>query len=265
MDKRKISIITVTYNRRELLLRCMDSISKQEYDGPIEHIIVGDGCPVLLSYESTIRSFYESAGTKINVLINHQERNLETYLWARVASHKNLAASLSSGSCIVNLDDDNTIAPNHLSSLEKTLSQGFDAVHCWRYLFFRDGRPYLRNEYPWLIGQDVLRAGLLFKIQSDAGVFVPGQNVIRDTLNLEYQGDTYCTVDANEWILKKELFDTGELRFTDDYSYTDILYGHCEDYLFGSRIKALGLKVGCTRLPTLNYFLAGTSQAPENE
>lgn len=39
-----VSIITPTWNRHDTLLtRCIPSVADQEYDGPIEHIVVSDG------------------------------------------------------------------------------------------------------------------------------------------------------------------------------------------------------------------------------
>jgi glycosyltransferase involved in cell wall biosynthesis len=242
----------------------MTSIAMQDYDSLIEHIIVGDGCPFLLSEEKLVKSYYERLKQNIDVIILHEPRRLNQYVWERVASHINTALDHASGEYIVNLDDDDTIAPNHLSSLKSKISQGYDAVYCWRYLFHQDGTPYLLNQYPWIIGNDLLRANILFTIQSKGEVFALGQNMVKDTLYLNYKGITYCTVDASEWILRKELFTHNGLKFIDDFSYTDILYSHCEDYLFGTRIKELNLKVGCTNLPTLNYYLSGNSQDPEN-
>lgn len=264
MTQEKISVITVTCERESLLLRCMQSIAIQDYNGPIEHIIIGDKCPFLKSQEKMVKSYYNNLGKKIDVIIVHEKKDLEIYVWERVASHKNTAVAISSGKYIVNLDDDNTVASNHLSSLKAKISEGHDIVHCWRYLFYQDGTPYVLNQYPWIIGNDFLRAKLLFKMQSEGGIFKPNQNLVKDTVNLNYKGKTYCTVDANEWMLRKELFTNKQLKFIDEYSYTDILYGHCEDYLFGTRIKELNLKVGCTNLPTLNYYLSGNSQDPIN-
>lgn len=263
LTKEKISIITVTYDRESLLLRCMESIAGQDYDGPIEHIIVGDGSSFLRTRQKLFESYYRDRGRKIDVIILHRSRDLKRYLWERIASHQNSAVAASSGTYITDLDDDNTIAHNHLSSLEAKISEGYDAVHSWRYIYCADGTPYLLNRYPWVVGNDPLRERILFKIQCDAGIFKPGQNIIYDTLCLNYKGRELCgTVDSSEWMYRKELFTSGQLRFADDYSFEDILFGHSDDYLLNKRIRALNLKVGCTNLPTLNYYLSGSSQNP---
>jgi len=266
INDKKVTIITVTYNRKNLLLRCMKSIALQDFDGFIEHIIVGDGCPFLLSQEKLIQLYYKNYGKgNIEAKILHRERDTEQYVWERVAKHKNIAVQLSSGNYIVNLDDDNTISFNHLSTLHLKILDGYDAVHSWRYLLNSDGTPCLLSQYPWVIGGDFPRARLLYKIQFEHGVFTNNSNVIKDTLYLNYKNQTYCTVDANEWMINKDLFINKQLKYTDSYTYTDILYGHCEDYLFGTRIKELDFKVGCTELPTLNYYLSGNSQEPIDE
>lgn len=258
----KVSVITVTYNREELLLRGMKSIADQDYAGPIEHIIVGDGSDFLGKQEDRIRSFYQRLNRPLEVVVIHGVRDLDRYAWERVASHQNHAAREASGEYLVNLDDDNTFAPNHLSSLHAKISEGYEAAYSWRYMYNANGAPYLVDRYPWLIGNDVLRERLLFKIQCEAGTFQPGSNLVRDGLYLDYMGYPYCTVDASEWMYRRKLFTSGLLKFIDSYSYEDILFGHSSDYMLNKRIKELGLKVACTQLPTLNYYLSGNSQVP---
>jgi glycosyltransferase involved in cell wall biosynthesis len=261
--KDKISLITVTYDRESLLLRCMESVAQQDYDGPMEHVIVGDGSAYLKLQESRFKAYYRDRSREIDVIVLHRGRDTERYLWERIASHQNAAVAASSGDCIVILDDDNTIACNHISSLWTKLAEGYDAVHSWRYVFYQDGRPCPMHSYPWAT-DDPLRERIMFKTFCDAGVYVPGQNIIRDTLDLPFKGRIECgAVDSGEWMFRKHLFTTGKLQFKDDYPFEGIMYGYFDDYLLNKRIIELDLKVGCTDMPTLNYYLSGASQKPE--
>lgn len=259
----RLSIITVTHNRRELLLRCIESVCKQDYRGAIEHIIIGDDCDFIAKEKGFISEYYEHSNKRIKSKIVNRSRNSDIYVWERVASHKNFAVKLSSGDFIINLDDDNTFDTDHISCLVKEVSKGYKIVHSWRKLFWESGQPYLVDQYPWIIGDDPMRAEILYKIQFEQGIFSTGSNIVKDTLFLKYKGNFYCTVDASEWMIDKDLFTEGLIEYTDDYSYTDILYGHCEDYLFGTRLRDLGFEVGCTKVPSLNYYLSGNSQKPE--
>lgn len=240
----------------------MESIADQDYSGKMEHIIIGDNCPHININKSDLEMFYRNKGSEVDVIILNRNIDEDLYLWERVAAHKNFAITLSSGTLIANLDDDNTLEPSHFSSLQKLLSKNFDAVHSWRRLFYKDGTPYYSNHYPWIIGDDIFRAELLYKIQKKQGIFSENDNLVKDSLFLKYKDNFYCTVDASEWLLRKDLFTDGIIKYTDNYSYTDILYGHCEDYLFGTNIRNAGLKIGCTESPTLNYYLSGNSQTP---
>jgi hypothetical protein len=242
----------------------MDSVANQDYTGPIEHVIVGDGCDALRAQADFVGSYYQLGGSDIDTVILRGERDLERYLWERVASHMNQAVAASSGAYIAVLDDDNTIAANHLSSLEAKITEGYDAVHSWRNMYYADGTPFLMEWWPWMTSDDSQREELLLKAHRDAGVYVPGHNVTYDTLCMTYKGQEVCgTIDASEWMYRKSLFTNGSLRFVDDYSFEDLMFGHFNDYLLNKRIRHLGLKVACTELPTLNYFLSETASGAE--
>lgn len=98
-----ISILIRTYNRPELLVRCLESVLKQQDAHRIELVIVNDGGE---SVEELVEPFrVHFYGCKlINTPVNR----------GRAAS-ANTALINASGQFVNLLDDDDTLEPNHLS------------------------------------------------------------------------------------------------------------------------------------------------------
>jgi len=112
-NKPKISIITPTRRRPDLLYRCIKAIqlsTLQEY----EHIIVGDNC----TYAKQVCDLF---------LDDKRIKYYETpspHIWNAGASGKNIGISKSTTEYIVYCDDDNIMLPNHLEVMYNELSSG---------------------------------------------------------------------------------------------------------------------------------------------
>ena len=112
-----VSVITPTWDRHHSLThRCMPSVADQEYDGPIEHIIVSDGPdPVLeqMSFPSHV-SYYQ--------LPEHSPDNGRWGTKARL-----YGIEQSRGEYICYLDDDDKYRPHHIDGLVSLLEAAPDA------------------------------------------------------------------------------------------------------------------------------------------
>jgi glycosyltransferase involved in cell wall biosynthesis len=104
--KPKISVITPTWQRRELLLnRCVPSVRAQSYDGEIEHVIVSDGPDEAL------------AGVPGMMFLDAHRLAPNKGIRARIAGTR-----LATGELIAYLDDDNAWRKDHLELLEAAIS-----------------------------------------------------------------------------------------------------------------------------------------------
>ena len=103
MPSQKVSIITSTYNRSDLLLnRCLPSLRAQTYKN-IEFVIVSDGPDKNL----------EILKNEANVKYVELGRN-----WGAFGGHAKLVGSyMASGDLIGYLDDDDEFTPDHVESL----------------------------------------------------------------------------------------------------------------------------------------------------
>ena len=111
--KPKISIITATHRRPDLLYKCMKAVQLstfQEY----EHIIVGDHC---------------DWAERVCELFSNDERikYFETpspHVWNASSTGKNVGIEKATTDYIAYCDDDNIILPNHLQIIYDELSIG---------------------------------------------------------------------------------------------------------------------------------------------
>ncbi len=126
MIKQKVAIVTPTICS-EHLLDCMKSVQNQTYENIVHYIFV-DG-------NKYIDKFNELR-TKIT-----EEKQIETvFLSDNVGKefygHRVYAASsfLVNADILIYLDEDNTIAPNHVQKLVDKINQGFDWAYSLRII-----------------------------------------------------------------------------------------------------------------------------------
>lgn len=244
-----ISIITVS-NRPHLIDQCIAQVTKQDIDGEIEHIIILDGIEQKedLNFSPIASIIYAPAQP-------------ERYIFEKVGVLRNLGIEKSHGDYVALLDDDNKWEKNHLSTLFHLLQENpqLEAAHSWRTLWNDDNTPHLVDGlYPWVLGGDKDRQKMLFNIQCHCGILAIGSNIVRDQYGFEYNDEVFSCVDTGEWLLARHILNI--VRFKEHFSYTEILYGFCDDYLFGLDLLKNDVKVKTTEEPTLRYYLGGNSQ-----
>ena len=109
----KISIITATRRRPDLLYTCIKAIQKSTFK-EYEHLIIGDHCKWA---KKVVNMFSEDKRIKY----------FETpspHVWNAGASGKNIGITNATTNYIVYCDDDNIMLPNHLEVMYNELSKG---------------------------------------------------------------------------------------------------------------------------------------------
>jgi GT2 family glycosyltransferase len=257
MSDADVVVVTPTRNRPELLWRAVASAAAQR-DVTIRHIVVGDDCPVLADAAFTarlLRAFPHV--TAINATPESHPQVQDDYRWARVARLRNMGAAASDIDLIAHLDDDNTWDPGHLSSLVAALAAAPSAevAHGWRRLLNDDGSPYHIPEGvdPWNDDEEI--GARSYALLVDAGVVVPGSNVLRDRIH--HNGVLLGRVDTNELMVRRRLFE--RIPFPEEFSRWKQKIGLGDDALLNYRLLKSGVEVVCTEQVTVNYFMGGKS------
>ncbi len=130
LPKRLVSVITPTWNRVSLLTqRCIPSVRAQNYDGPVEHIIVCDGPDERLKGIPDVRYLAEH--------LPAANRGI------RARRH---GADLACGDLVAYLDDDNAWWFRHLELLARALDDT-DADFAYSQALCTEP-----HGYRWMIG-----------------------------------------------------------------------------------------------------------------
>lgn len=121
MKNYKVSILIPVYNVSDFILRCMESVSLQTYDGELECILVDD-CGSDNSIELA-RKFIESYQGKVFFQIVHHEHN------RGLAAARNTAVANAKGDFVFHLDSDDWLEPTAIDQLVlKQQETGADIV-----------------------------------------------------------------------------------------------------------------------------------------
>ncbi len=99
MNKR-VSVVIATYNRAEMVVRCVESVLKSDY-APLEVVVVDDCSP-----DDTAQRLRERFGADARVKVLVNETNLQ------VAASRNKGARAATGAYLFLLDDDNVLVPD---------------------------------------------------------------------------------------------------------------------------------------------------------
>lgn len=121
-----VSIITITYNRADLIHRCIESIQKQTYRN-YEHIIV-DGSST--DYTKDVVNLYNDNHIKY---LRLNEKGPQIQLRA--------GANIATGKYVTFLDDDDEYLPTKIEKqvdLFETLSENYGIVYCWMSYYNHD-------------------------------------------------------------------------------------------------------------------------------
>lgn len=250
MTRPTVTVVTLTRDRRQLLKRAAESVSKQA-NVVVEHIVVSDRCTYLEAPEN--RNAFEGSFPNATVLTNRSVR--DAYLPVHCASLRFWAGSQGSGDYIAFLDDDNKFEIDHCQSLVSALSNQRAAIgHSWRTLWTPANKPFIMSGLdPWVT--DPARSARDFEYYASAGVYSPGSNVIRDEVTLP-SGAVGC-VDTSEWFFTAAAFrDFGKpIVPTAD----QLALGCNEDRILTIRLHSEKVKVARSELPSLQYSLGGYS------
>jgi Predicted glycosyltransferases len=242
-----ITVLTVT-RRANYLARCIRSVRNQSYRGLIRHLLVIDD-------NEDCQKVARTEGIPDSDIIYLSRGPSDTDGPGRLAQLRNIAVDAAGDTWIAFLDDDNMWEPHHLGSLWKAIvDNDADLAHSQRKIFEADGRPYLREEFPW--GRDGSTRRAIYAYCLAAGIMSRGSNVMRDRLEMRF-----TWVDLGEW-----LFPPGFLQanpFTTTYDAWDWYNISVEDRDLPRAVFNSGLKVAATEEPTLHYFMGGYTNSSE--
>ena len=250
MNSQSISIITPTIGKNLLIIkRCIESVKKQDYDGKINHFIIGD------HLDSAISNKIRSLCIDYEVNYHNDTRPLDTsYEPARTGRLRNLGVNLCQDSYIGHLDDDNTFKFNHISSLmEVLLDDIVDIAYSWRIMRNADGSKFPVFYYPWVIEKRKNVSKEVLLLLEKEGIFKEGSPIIKDLVPTSH-GDLFH-IDSSEWIMKREVFD--RVKFLEIATPREMIYQYTEDYLFCRDAYNAGFIFRCSNKITLNYYRGG--------
>lgn len=248
MSEPFVTIVTPTFKRDSLLLRAAKSVVAQR-GVRIEHVIVGNTCPLLPGLEPALREI--NPGVKI-LHMPRWDSPMAAFTPALIARARNAGINAASGDYVAQLDSDNTLDPDHTASLAACIEAvpGRLVATCGRKFFYSDGRPHDLPYHPW--GQTLEEAAATWKRFEKAGIYKAGSNRASERLTPETWP---CGVDAGEIMLRREahmdnLFPT---HFTPEEIRGDL----GEDTKLAWRLYHAGHDIGFTGRHTLNFYLGG--------
>jgi glycosyltransferase involved in cell wall biosynthesis len=237
----EVTVITATRGRPELLPRALASVAGQCCAHVARHLILVDDCAETMAALDGI-----GPGSVRPVLVPRTRGQVSGVY--RMAELRDIGAELAGTPWLAYLDDDNEWAPTHLHDLlELAAETGAPAVHSWREVTYADGTPYLRPVFPWARDEEAGRAEYDKRVL--AGAIEPGSHVYRDGMRTE--------VDGGEWLLSVDL--VRRLRFECVLEGDEWADRVGEDDKFQAKLASGGVRVACTRRPTLLYRLGGAS------
>lgn len=248
-----VTVITITRGRPQRLLRAIESVRRQRYDGELMYLIVVDDCAPTSELLSDISARYPL------LRWHHATRDAgECSGPQRLGKLRNLAVAKTETPWVAFLDDDNYYEPVHIDSLVACArANGVHAVHSERWLHNPDGSPYLEQRMPWK--RDPAEGRRLYTLLRDRGVFVPGSNVVHDRADPRGHPHPVRMVDTSEWLLSRRLL--LDHAFCEQYTVDDWEKVVPEDKKLLQQLIADRVPIASSRVPTLHYQLGGYSNA----
>ena len=242
-----ITVITVTKNRPNLLEQAIKTVKDQTYPN-IKHLIIIDECPKTL--EMMESKYKNDPKIKYEYMTRLENDKSGPNVLARLRT--NAIHEIGEG-WFSFLDDDNEFYSNHIEELYKfAVSNNCSAVHSYREVIYKDGTPYLKEEWPW--GRTDEKKIETYNYMKEAEVVVPGSNIWHDKFGY--------TVDTNVWLLRAELFNNQEI----ENKYTEEDYEECrpEDEKMMELLIKNNVRVLSNQMPTVKYYLGGYSNESDN-
>lgn len=254
-DQKAIGVIVLTRGRIAWLDRALRSLASQ-HAAVLDVLLVIDDCSATASHIRRISIQTGGAIHRLRVLMASR-RPEETSGPRRVAYLRRAAVAEIETPWVAFLDDDNTVTPDHFSSLQDlAIDHAACAVHSWRTLWTRNSQPFkLIDKHPW--SRDAVTARSLFDMYRKAGIYTPNSNLVRDQV---VTGSRHKSmVDTSEWLFFTSFLQT--LEFCEEYSASDWLNACAEDSKLLDQVVARKMHVPCSRRATLKYVLGGYSNA----
>lgn len=250
MDKPLVTVVTPTFNRLDLLSKAIESVRNQTYSN-IEHIIVGDSCPLLDVTENQKQLLEINPHIRINNLPTEQPK--PEYGSSRIARVRNVGIELANGEFIAHLDDDNTWDVNHIESLLKAFSLSPEAgmVYSYRKLLIDGEKPYTFPYHPW--SSDLETARRIYQAYRRMGIYQPNSHLMRDRATFHEEWD--CTIDTNEMMLKSDMHK--KFLFETNFSEQMIEMELGEDDVLSEQIYRAGYRIVASGEYSLNFRLGG--------
>jgi len=271
-----VTVITLTRGDTRLLARCSASVRDQDFDGEIEHLVIGDD---VLPDPASFAGWYRagSAGPKRRIRAHRAGRtpadrvgggSRAADIYPRLGRMWNWGVRAASGRWICFLDDDNEFDERHVSSLvAHARARRAEAVHSSRLIFNFDGSPYLDEVFPWC--QDEEEGRRIFAELRSRGVWPAGGNVLHDRADpirpdsevrnstIMAAEDPLVMVDMSAWLLSRDLL--LRIPVTETITHRDVVLNNAPDGLLLEALLRDGVPVHSTGLPTLRYYLGGIS------
>ncbi len=260
---KSVAVVTITRSREDELLRCIESVSTQTYEGAIEHLIIGDESEILRRLERKILDDFPQVRIMHIRTSEYVHEYNEVYYPSRIGYLRNLGLEASDAELFCHLDDDNTYDSDHVSSLVATIlsEPEIGIAYSWRRMQRSDGSPYIFDSYPWTpqprlaVGKPEL-SKYIFEELVLGGVFTPGEPVIRDAL-IDQRGRHVYTVDTNELMVRREVHH--DFKFVVDFEWREMVGDYSDDYAFVKLCYEAGIRFKASRRATVNYTIGGVS------
>lgn len=250
-----VTVVTVSRGRPKFLRRAIESVRAQQCRVPIQHHIIVDQC------EQTHQYLLDADDLPSHLQWDYIDSlgNVK-YTPARLGRLRNIGADTATTSHIAFLDDDNEFDSSHLDSLVQVAeASGNPAAHSARQLFHRDGRPYLREEWPW--GDTLDERKRRYRRYHANGIVKPGSHITFDRCDPRSVTDPVRNVDTSEWLFDRGLF--LDCSFPETYTADERSQRVFEDEKLQERLLDAGIEPISTRCPTLRYYLGGYSNDSE--
>ena len=177
----KVSVIVLTRNRAEFLLRSLSSISSQVFDQPVEIIVVADSCT-----DDTVKML------KMWEILDRGNRHIVEVEVSGIGHAANIGVSLAKGEYICRLDDDDWYSKYFMAVMVVTLDncpEETPGVYCAYDIHTEEGKEGVDIE--------ILACNVMWRRQAvlDAGNYNKGCKRGEDKDLLERMGmDTLCPV-----------------------------------------------------------------------
>lgn len=263
-ESRPVTVVTITKNRDDLLIRCIKSVCNQDYNGFIEHVIVSDNSDFVTNNERDLLTTFP----RIKIIHANLELKksdyIQFYIPSRISYLRNIGIANSIGEYICHLGDDDYYLNNHVSSLVRTIESDPQAgvAYSWRYLNYSDGTPCTEPFYPWSSAYPRLSTDgeelskYVYTQLVSSGIRAIGSNIVKDTV-LTDTGERVYTVDTNELMVKREVHKAFPFRVL--FTWRQMIEDYSEDYCFVKECFEGGIKFVCSNEISLIYTIGGAS------